>query len=255
MGRIFESIDDALAAWIAEQALFFVATAPLDRDGHVNLSPKGPIGSLRVLGPRQIAYLDVIGSGAETIAHLRENGRIVIMLCAFSGPPRILRLHGHGTVLAPDSPDAVDLLARATFEDAAIPDARRALVVVDVTRIATSCGFDSEFLQYFAVVHDNSSACGRAAREGSQTVIADVHDDPGFAPHREIAAASRFRAVQSTPIVDPDGRLHGVISTHFRDRHHPEPVQMQLLHWYSERVGAALACHPHTWSGLLPTAA
>jgi len=121
--------------------------------------------------------------------------------------------------------------------------------------IATSCGFDSEFLQYFAVVHDNSSACGRAAREGSQTVIADVHDDPGFAPHREIAAASRFRAVQSTPIVDPDGRLHGVISTHFRDRHHPEPVQMQLLHWYSERVGAALACHPHTWSGLLPTAA
>lgn len=141
MGRILESIDGALTAWIAEQALFFVGTAPLDADGHVNISPKGPIGSLRVLGPRRIAYLDVVGSGAETIAHVRENGRIVIMLCAFSGPPRILRIHGRGTVLPPDHPQFRELIEQATFEDPAIPDARRALVVVDVTRIATSCGF------------------------------------------------------------------------------------------------------------------
>ena len=76
--------------------MFFVGTAPLDADGHVNVSPKGPIDSLRVMGPTTLAYLDLVGSGAETIAHLRENGRIVIMLCAFSGPPRILRLHGRG---------------------------------------------------------------------------------------------------------------------------------------------------------------
>lgn len=113
-------------------------------------------------------------------------------------------------------------------------------------RIATSSGFDDEFLEYFAVVADDSSACGRAAQQLSQTVIFDVGEDPGFAPHREIAAASGFRAVQSTPIVDPAGRLHGVISTHFRDRHRPSPSQMQLIDWYSERIGAALACEDDT---------
>jgi hypothetical protein len=107
--------------------------------------------------------------------------------------------------------------------------------------IATSSGFSSEFLEYFAAVSDDSSACGRAAQQGSQTVIADVNDDPGFAPHREIAAASRFRAVQSTPILDRAGRLRGVISTHFRNRYLPTPTQMQLIAWYSEILGTALA--------------
>src|SRR5918911_5655000 len=97
MGRVYEGIDERQAAWIAAQALFFVGSAPLDADGHVNVSPKGPIGTLRVLGPRRVAYLDYAGSGAETIAHLRENGRVVVMLCAFEGPPRIVRLHGRGT--------------------------------------------------------------------------------------------------------------------------------------------------------------
>jgi hypothetical protein len=141
MGRTLEDIDETLAAWIAEQALFFVGTAPLDSKGHVNISPKGPIGSLRVLDPRRIAYLDVIGSGAETIAHLRENGRIVIMLCAFSGLPRILRIHGRGRVIPPSDPRFAELLEQAAFREPAIPDARRALVVVDVMRVATSCGF------------------------------------------------------------------------------------------------------------------
>ena len=107
--------------------------------------------------------------------------------------------------------------------------------------IATSSGFDSEFLDYFAVVADDTSACGAAARQRSQTVIVDVEENRAFAPHREIAAASRFRAVQSTPIVDPTGRLHGVVSTHFRHRHRPSPAQMQLLAWFSERLGVALA--------------
>ena len=98
MGKVFDGIDARLERWIAAQPMFFVGTGPLDGDGHVNVSPKGPIESLRVLGPSRVAYLDLVGSGAETIAHLRENGRIVIMLCAFEGPPRIVRLHGRGSV-------------------------------------------------------------------------------------------------------------------------------------------------------------
>ena len=96
MARVYDEITDHLREWVGRQAMFFVATAPLSGDGHVNLSPKGPIGALRVLGPRKVAYLDVSGSGAETISHLRENGRIVVMLCAFEGPPRIVRFHGRG---------------------------------------------------------------------------------------------------------------------------------------------------------------
>ena len=101
MGKTYEGIDQHWRDWIARQPLFFVGSAPLDGDGHVNVSPKGPIGSLRVLDEHTVAYLDAIGSGAETIAHLRENGRIVVMLCAFEGPPKIVRLHGRGEVIVP----------------------------------------------------------------------------------------------------------------------------------------------------------
>ena len=103
MARIYDGIDERLANWIAGQSMFFVGTAPSGDGGHINVSPKGPIGSLRVLGSDRVAYLDIVGSGAETIAHLRENGRIVVMFCSFDGPPRILRLHGHGTVLPVDA--------------------------------------------------------------------------------------------------------------------------------------------------------
>lgn len=99
MGRRFDTIDERLAGCIARQPLFFVGRAPLDGDRHVNVSPKGPIGSLRVLGPTTVACPGIYGSRAETIAHLRENGRIVVMLCGFCGPPRIVRLHGRGEVL------------------------------------------------------------------------------------------------------------------------------------------------------------
>src|SRR3954464_13626773 len=104
MARTHDEIDDTLRAWIARQPLFFVGSAPLAGDGHVNVSPKGPGGTLGLLDERTVAYLDVIGSGAETIAHLRENGRIVVMFCAFEGPPKILRLHGRGEVVTPDDP-------------------------------------------------------------------------------------------------------------------------------------------------------
>src|SRR3954468_2470373 len=139
MGREYDRIDEHWRGWIARQPLFFVGTAPLAGDGHVNVSPKGPGGSLRVLDDRTVAYLDVIGSGAETIAHLRENGRIVVMMCAFDGPPRILRLHGRGEVVAPGDPRFDELLGRAAFEAPGPDEYRRAIVVVHVERIADSC--------------------------------------------------------------------------------------------------------------------
>src|SRR3954464_1462442 len=116
--------DGGLAGWIARQPLFFVGTAPSGDDGHINVSPKGPIGSLRVLDAHTVAYLDIVGSGAETIAHLRQNGRIVVMLCAFEGPPRIVRLHGTGRVHRPDDPEFAGLLERCGFEEPSLPEAR-----------------------------------------------------------------------------------------------------------------------------------
>ena len=141
MGKVFDAIDERLRAWIAGQPLFFVASAPLAADGHVNVSPKGPIGTLRVLDEHTVAYLDVVGSGAETIAHVRENGRIVVMLCAFSGPPRIVRLHGHGEIVTAADGRFAELLERCEFEQPAVPAARRAIVLVHVARVADSCGY------------------------------------------------------------------------------------------------------------------
>jgi hypothetical protein len=136
MGKTYDGLDDELIAWIRAQQLFFVGTAPLAADGHVNLSPKGGMDTFVVLGPRQVAYLDLTGSGAETIAHLRENGRICVMFCAFAGTPKILRLHGRGRVLLTGDPGHDALAAR-------LPDklGARAIVVVDVERIGTSCGY------------------------------------------------------------------------------------------------------------------
>ena len=128
--------------WIGEQQVFFVASAPSGADGHVNLSPKGLEG-LRVLGPRTVAYLDLTGSGAETIAHVRENGRICVLLCAFTGTPRILRVQGTGTVHRPADPTFADL--RAPFDDLA---GVRSVIVVEADRIATSCGYGVPLMTY-----------------------------------------------------------------------------------------------------------
>ena len=148
MGRVYEGIDERLATWIARQPLFFVGTAPLDGEGHVNVSPKGPIGSLRVLDDHTVAYLDVVGSGAETIAHIRENGRVVVMLCAFQGPPRILRLHGRGEVVHSTDERFRALLAQGGYEQAEVPESHRAIIVVHVTRIADSCGYGVPLMEY-----------------------------------------------------------------------------------------------------------
>jgi hypothetical protein len=148
VAKVLDAIDDRLARWIGAQAMFFVGTAPRADDGHVNVSPKGPIGTLRVLGPHRIAYLDLTGSGAETIAHLRENGRVVVMLCAFVGPPRIVRLHGHGRVVRPGDDGWDALLAEAGFEEPTVPESRRAVVDVAVRRIADSCGYGVPLMAY-----------------------------------------------------------------------------------------------------------
>ncbi|GIX30569.1 MAG: pyridoxamine 5'-phosphate oxidase [Porticoccaceae bacterium] len=135
MGQTYAGIDAALAAWIERQKLFFVATAPLAADGRVNLSPKGG-DSLRILAPDRVVWRDLTGSGVETIAHLRENGRITMMFCAFEGPPRILRLYGRGEVVLPGDDDHPALAAH--FPD---DPGHRAFIRVWLTRIADSCGY------------------------------------------------------------------------------------------------------------------
>ncbi len=142
MGKTHTEIDTALRAFIERQHLFFVATAPAARSGHVNLSPKG-LDLIRVTGPREVAYLDCIGSGAETIAHVRENGRITLMFCAFDGSPNIVRLYGAGEVVEPQDPPFEPLLG--LFGQ--VPGAR-AIIRVRVQRIADSCGFGVPLYDY-----------------------------------------------------------------------------------------------------------
>ena len=143
MGRTYDSIDERLATWLLAQPLFFVASAPLSGSGHVNCSPKGGAGSFAVLGEREVAYRDLTGSGAETVAHLRENGRIVLMFCAFDGRPKIVRLHGKGEVVVAGDGRFDDLSARFPEKPGT-----RAVVLVDVERISTSCGYGVPLMRF-----------------------------------------------------------------------------------------------------------
>lgn len=142
MGRVYDAIDDRLAEFLRSQRVFFVGTAPTAPDGHLNISPKG-LDTFRILGPTTVAYLDLTGSGNETSAHLRENGRITLMFCAFDGPPRILRLYGRGAVALPGSPAWDEL--RPGFGDH--PGARQLIVAV-IDRVQTSCGFAVPLYDY-----------------------------------------------------------------------------------------------------------
>jgi hypothetical protein len=142
VGKVFDRIDENLAAWLAAQHVFFVATAPRSDAGHVNLSPKG-LDSFAVLGPRSVAYLDLVGSGAETIAHLRENGRIAFLFCAFEGPPRIVRLHGRGEPIEPGDPDWESVAARFPAHPSA-----RSIIRAELVRVADSCGYGVPLYRY-----------------------------------------------------------------------------------------------------------
>jgi Pyridoxamine 5'-phosphate oxidase len=138
MSKVHDAIDARLAEFLTAQPVFFVGTAPLSGHGRVNVSPKGLTGTFAVLGPLRVAYLDYTGSGAETIAHLRENGRIVLMFCAFEGAPNIVRLHGRGRVVLPGDDEFATL--RNHFDKQRVRG-QRSIVVVDVERVADSCGW------------------------------------------------------------------------------------------------------------------
>jgi Pyridoxamine 5'-phosphate oxidase len=147
MGKVYAELDERLAKFISRQPVFFVATAPcLTEDGeggHVNLSPKGYRDTFAVLGPRRVAYVDLTGSGAETIAHLRQNGRITIMFCSFARQAKILRIYGRGRVVLPGDADWAELALRfaASAGEGADRRDRRSIIVVEVDRIADSCGY------------------------------------------------------------------------------------------------------------------
>lgn len=136
MADTHPSITPTLAAFIERQPVFFVASAPLAADGHVNVSPKG-LDAFRVLDPHTVAYLDLTGSGNETSAHLAENGRLTVMFCAFEGPPRILRLFGTGRTVLPGTPDWEALRQRFPTHHVGV----RQIIVADIHRVQTSCGY------------------------------------------------------------------------------------------------------------------
>ncbi len=141
MAKVYDGISAKLASWIEAQPLFFVGTAPLAEDGLVNISPKGTRGTFRVLDEHTFSYLDLTGSGVETVAHLRENGRICVMFCAFDGAPNIVRLHGTGRAIHPGNPGFDDALAVFGEAGASRRPQARSVIVVDVARIADSCGY------------------------------------------------------------------------------------------------------------------
>lgn len=189
--KLLGEIDARLEAWIGRQAMFFVGTAPRGDDGHVNVSPKGPIDTLRVLGPHAVAYVDFGGSGAETVAHLRENGRIVVMLCAFSGPPRILRLYGRGEVAFPGDADHAELLAG--FAGAALgpAEAVRSVVRIEVERIAESCGYGVPLMEPAGEREHYRLSAEKRLRVGG----------PGALARRR--AQKNARSIDGLPALDP----------------------------------------------------
>jgi hypothetical protein len=188
MGTVASSISSALAEWITRQHVFFVGTAPSGDGGHVNVSPKG-LDTFRVVGPNQVAYLDLTGSGIETIAHLRDNGRITVMFCSFEGPPRIVRLYGRGEAIEPG--DERFGAVASTFGE--LPGAR-SCIVVDIDRVADSCGYAVPLMSFAG---DRDRLIDWAERKGADGLVtyreennaASIDGLPGLAgAHSEVAS-------------------------------------------------------------------
>jgi hypothetical protein len=163
MAKVFDGIDEALAAWITAQPMFFVATAPLAADGHVNVSPRGH-DCLSILGAHKVGWVDYTGSGVETISHLRENGRVCLMFASFDHRPRIVRLHGRGTVALPGDPAYCELLARHPAHPGT-----RAVIVVDVTRVSDSCGYGVPMME---LVGERDLLRLHAEKRGTEGMVA-----------------------------------------------------------------------------------
>lgn len=182
MAKVYERIDDEMAAWIRRQRMFFIATAPLLENGHVNCSPKGG-DSFRIIDPSTVAYQDLTGSGAETLAHLRENGRIVIMFCAFEGAPAIVRLHGAGEALFSGHPDFAALAARFLEHPGT-----RALIRVRIACVSESCGFGVPLFDYL----------------GERDELDDWSRTRGAAGLREYRRKKNARSIDGLPSVEED---------------------------------------------------
>jgi hypothetical protein len=194
VAKELDTIDGKLADWIGRQRLFFVGTAPSGGDGHVNVSPKGLIETFRVLAPREVAYLDFTGSGVETIAHLRENGRICVMLCAFEGPPRIVRLHGRGHVAQAGSGRFHELLGAFDL-DGPLEELRpglRSIVHVEVTRVADSCGYVVPLMEYRGERRQMGDWIRAKLGKGGERALTDYQ------------AAHNERSLDDLPGVEPD---------------------------------------------------
>ncbi|OCH88359.1 hypothetical protein OBBRIDRAFT_734635 [Obba rivulosa] len=176
MGKFYDSIPADLMTWIMKQEIFFVATAPLSVDGHVNVSPKGLHGSLHIINENEVWYQDLTGSGAETIAHLRENGRITVMFNAFEGPARICRLWGKGKVYEFGTPEYDELIPVTDR----MPGSRAA-VVIDVHKVGTSCGFGVP--KYEFVEHRRILVNWLNGLELKEQSFASSTDDAKPAPH------------------------------------------------------------------------
>jgi Pyridoxamine 5'-phosphate oxidase len=184
MAKVYEGIDDRLREFILAQPVFFVATAPSGPGGHVNVSPKGGSGCFAVLDERRVAYLDFTGSGAETIAHLRDNGRIVVMFCAFAGPPKIARLHGRGRCVTPDDPRFVELVQ--AFPGTHGPGLR-SIIEIEVARVSDSCGFQVPLMTYTG---DRSMLADWAERKGPD----------GMAEYRATRNATSIDGLPALPV-------------------------------------------------------
>jgi hypothetical protein len=167
MGKTYPDIDDAIKEFIERQPLFFVGSAPLDPKGHVNISPKG-LNTFRVLGPKTVAYLDLTGSGIETVAHVKENGRIVLMFCAFEGPPKIVRLYGQGRVVEQQQEEFSRLQARFPAHEGI-----RSIIVVELTDIADSCGFGVPLFQYQGQREQHGAWARKIGQEAIKTYQRD----------------------------------------------------------------------------------
>jgi hypothetical protein len=172
MGKEFQEIDEHIQRWIEKQHMFFVSTAPLAGDGLVNCSPKG-LDGLRVLGRHQIAYADAGGSGIETVAHLKENGRIVVMLCAFDGPPKIFRFYGTGRAVEPHDAEFASLVPLFPGMPAI-----RNIIVVDVDRIRDACGYGVPLYEF------------KGERESLGNFVAGKSEDEMLAYRKEKNAVS-----------------------------------------------------------------
>lgn len=181
--NLHERIDGRLRQFVERQHLFFVATAPLSADGHVNVSPRGLPGTFAVLDDHTFAWLDGTGSGSETVAHLRENGRITVMFCAFDGPPNIVRLHGTGRVVTRYDDEYPALASR--FID--VPGAR-AVIVVDVERVSDSCGWGVPLMSY----------------EGERDLLGPFFERKGEAGQREYRRRKNLTSIDGLPAYDAD---------------------------------------------------